>query len=113
MSPDKPKLDKPKLDKPGLVKPKLKEYADGWITEREGTDVPGFLKLAYIAIAGGCVAYFLMYMYGEVGHAERGPLVRAMNAATEASGGLMYAIVSLMVIYGVIVVAFSFAKPHD
>ena len=27
--------------------PKIKEYADGWITEREGTDVPGFLKLAY------------------------------------------------------------------
>ena len=92
---------------------KLKEYADGWITEREGTDIPKFLKFAYIFIAGGAVAYFLIYMYGEVNHPDRGPLVRAMNAATEASAGLMYAIVALIVIYGIIVVAFSFGKPHD
>jgi hypothetical protein len=94
------------------TKTPIKEYADGWITEREGTEIPAFLKFAYIAIAGGCVAYFLMYMYGETGHAERGPLVRALNAATEASGGLMYAIAALIVIYGAIVVAFSFRKPH-
>jgi len=25
---------------------KIKDYAGGWITEREGTTVPGFLKLA-------------------------------------------------------------------
>ena len=93
-------------------KPKIKEYADGWITEREGTTVPGFLKLAYIVIAGGCAAYFLMYMYGDVNQPERGPLVRALNAATEASGGLMYAIAALIVVYGVIVVAFAFGK-HD
>ena len=35
-------------------KTKIKEYADGWITEREGTDIPTFLKFAYIVIAGGC-----------------------------------------------------------
>jgi len=93
-------------------KPKLKEYADGWITEREGTAVPGFLKLAYIVIVLSCAGYFLMYMYGEVDHPDRGSLVRAMNAATEASGGLMYAIAALIVIYGIIVVAFSFGK-HD
>jgi hypothetical protein len=91
---------------------KLKEYAGGWITEREGTAVPGFLKLAYIVIVVSCAAYFLMYMCGEVNHPERGPLVRAMNAATEASGTLMYAIAALIVIYGIIVVAFSFGK-HD
>ena len=34
-------------------KNELKDYADGWITERKGTDVTGFLKLAYIVIAGG------------------------------------------------------------
>jgi hypothetical protein len=51
-------------------------------------------------------------MYGEVDHPDRGSLVRAMNAATEASGGLMYAIAALIVIYGIIVVAFSFGK-HD
>ena len=95
------------------TKPKLKEYADGWIMEQAGTEVPGFLKLAYIVIAGGALAYFLMYMYGEVDHADRGQLVRAMNAATEASAGLMYAIAALIVVFGVIVVAFSFKKSHD
>jgi hypothetical protein len=94
-------------------KPKLKEYADGWITEREGTEVPRFLKFAYIVIAGGCLAYFMMYMYGDVNQPERGSLVRALNAATEASGGLMYAIAAMIVIFGVIVVAFSFGKSHD
>ena len=95
-------------------KPKIKEYADGWITEREGTEVPRFLKLAYIVIAGGALTYFMVYMYGEVDHPERGALVRAMNAATEASAGLMYAIAALILIFGVIVVLFSFGKSkHD
>ena len=93
-------------------KSNLKDYAGGWITEREGTDIPTFLKFAYIVIAGGAVAYFLLYMYGEVNHSERGPLVRALNAATGASAGLMYAIAALIVIFGVITVVFSFAKPH-
>ena len=94
-------------------KNKIKEYAGGWITEREGTEIPTFLKFAYIVIAGGCLAYFFFYMYGEVNHPDRGPLVRAMNAATEASGSLMYAIAALIVIFGVITVAFSFGKPHE
>jgi len=93
-------------------KSNLKDYAGGWIMEREGTDIPTFLKFAYIAIAGGLLAYFLLYMYGEVNHSERGPLVRALNAATEASGGLMYAIAALIVIFGLITVVFSFRKPH-
>ena len=95
------------------TKPKIKEYADGWITEQAGTEVPGFLKLAYIVIAGGCLAYFLIYMYGEVNNEGRGHLVRAMNAATEASAGLMYAIAAMIVVFGVIVVAFAFGKSHD
>jgi hypothetical protein len=35
-----------------------------------------------------------------------------MNAATESSAALMYAIAALIVVFGVIVVAYSFAKPH-
>lgn len=93
-------------------KTKIKEYADGWITEREGTAIPTFLKLAYIVIAGGCAAYFLLYMFGDTGNTPRGALVRAMNAATESSAVLMYAIAALIVIYGIIVVAFAFGK-HD
>ena len=94
-------------------KTKIKEYAGGWITEREGTEIPTFLKFAYIVIAGGCLTYFLLYMYGEVNHPDRGPLVRALNAATGASALLMYAIAALIVIFGVITVVFSFRKPHD
>ena len=88
----------------------IHEYADGWITERTGTEIPGFLKLAFIAIAAGCIAYFFIYMYGEVHHPDRGVLVQQLNKATEASGALMYAIVAMIVIYGIIVVAFSFRK---
>jgi hypothetical protein len=95
------------------TKDKLKDYAGGWIQEQEGTEVPAFLKFAYVVIAGGAVTYFLTYMYGETSHPDRGPLVRAMNAATEASGGLMYAIAALIVIYGLMVVLFSFSKSHD
>ena len=92
---------------------KIKEYADGWITERADSQIPAFLKLAYIVIAAGCLAYFFIYMYGETSHPDRGPLVRALNAATEASAGLMYAIAAMIVIFGIIVVAFSFGKHHD
>jgi hypothetical protein len=91
---------------------KIKEYADGWITEREGTPIPGFLKLAFIVISFGAVGYFLLFMNGEVDHPERGPLVRAFNAATEASAALMYVIAGMIVIFGVIVVAVSLRKPH-
>jgi len=88
----------------------IHEYADGWITERTGTEVPAFLKLAFLVIGGGAIAYFLIYMYGETTHSERGPLVVQLNRATEASGMLMYAIVAMIVIYGIILVAFSFRK---
>ncbi len=90
--------------------PKIKQYADGWMTEREGTEVPGFLKLSQIVIAVGAIAYFFIYMYGETGHPDRGPLVQAMNAATESSGTLMYAIAAMIVVFGVVVAAFSFGK---
>jgi hypothetical protein len=92
---------------------KIKDYAGGWMTEREGTDVPGFLKFAIPVIAFGCAAYFFLYMNGEVDHADRGSLVRAMNAATETSAALMYGIEALIVAFGVIVVAFAIAKPHE
>jgi hypothetical protein len=92
------------------AKAEVHEYANGWITERSGTEVPTFLKFAFIAIAGGSLAYFFIYMYGEVNHPDRGVLVRAMNAATQASAGLMYAIAALIIVYGVVVVAFSFRR---
>jgi hypothetical protein len=94
------------------TEPKIKQYAEGWITEREGTEVPGFLKLAYVVIAAGALAYFFLYMYGETSHPDRGRLVQAMNAATEASGTLMYIVAAMIVVFGIVVVAFSFRKSH-
>ena len=91
----------------------VKEYADGWISERKGTDVPVFLKFAYIVIALGCVAYFFIYMYGEVNHSTRGALVRQFNAVTQSSSGLMYFVAALILIYAVIVVKFAFSKFHE
>ena len=88
----------------------IHEYADGWITERTGTEVPGFLKLAFIVIVACVIGYFFIYMYGETSHSDRGALVRALNAATGASATLMYIVVAMIVIYGLIVVAFSFRK---
>ncbi len=94
------------------TKPEIKEYAGGWITEREGTKIPPFLKFSYIVVAGGCLAYFLVFMNGETTHPDRGALVQALNAATQMSAGLMYAIAAMIVVFGVIVVTFSFGK-HD
>ena len=92
------------------TKTKLKEYADGWITERTDSEIPAFLKLAYPVIAFGSLAYFLIYMYGETGHPDRGSLVRTLNAATEASGSLMYGVAAMIVVFGVVVVAFSLRR---
>jgi hypothetical protein len=91
----------------------LKEYAGGWMTERKGTEVPKFLKLAFPVIMCGCLAYLLIYMNGEVNHPDRGVLVRQMNAATEASSMLMYAVAAMVIVFGVIVVGFSLRKSHE
>jgi len=90
----------------------LKEYAGGWLTERKGTDVPGFLKLVFPIIGFGCAAYLVVQMTGDVNHATRGPLVQQFNAATRTSPGLMYGIATLAAIYVAIVSTFAFRKPH-
>jgi hypothetical protein len=92
---------------------KIKAYAGGWITEREGTEIPGFLKLAFPIIAFGATSYIVIYMYGEVAHSERGKLVQAFNAATQTSDALMYAVAALALVFGIIVVKFAFGKSHE
>ena len=91
----------------------IKEYADGWISERKGTDVPVFLKFAYLVIAGGAIFYFIRFMFGEVDHETRGRLVRAFNEATQSSSGLMYAVVGMIVIYVIILAIFAFRKVDE
>jgi len=36
-------------------KPAVHEIAGGWITEKTGTEVPVFLRVAYVLIASACV----------------------------------------------------------
>ena len=91
----------------------LKDYADGWMTERKGTDAPGFLKLAFPVIGLGCVGYLVLQMYGDTGHATRGPLVQQFNAATKTNPALMYCIALMGLVYVAIVAIFAFRKPHD
>jgi hypothetical protein len=90
----------------------IQEYAGGWITERKGTEVPGFLKLAFIVIAGGALTYFFLFMWGETTHSDRGVLVRQLNAATEASTVFMYAIAAMIVVFAVILAMFALRKSH-
>jgi len=91
----------------------IKEYADGWITERKGTDVPKFLKLCYVVIAAGCLAYFIYFMFGEVNHADRGMLVRQFNQMTQSSPGFMYFVGALIVVFAVVVVTFAVRNFHE
>ena len=93
--------------------PEIKEYAGGWITERKNTDVPGFLKYAYIVIALGCVAYCLRYMNGVLDDSARGRLVEQFNQATQHADALMYLVAALALICGVTVVVFAFRKMHQ
>ncbi|HTR23772.1 MAG TPA: hypothetical protein VMI10_07290 [Terriglobales bacterium] len=91
----------------------IKSYADGWITERKGTEIPAFLKFCYIIIAGGALAYFFVFMNGEVNHSTRGALVRQFNSVTQSSRGLMYFVAALIVIFAIITVKFAFSKFHE
>ena len=88
----------------------IKEYAGGWITERKGTGVPGFLKLAFPVIGIGTIAYLILYMNGETAHEDRGPLVRLFNQATTGADGFMYAVAAMALVFVVIVVRFAFRK---
>jgi hypothetical protein len=100
---------KPNSSTPGEVK----EYAGGWMTERKGTDAPGFLKLAFPIIGLFCVGYLVVYMYGEIDHSDRGAIVRKFNEMTETSPGLMYAVAAMALVYVVLVVVFAIRQFHE
>ena len=91
----------------------LKDYADGWMQERKGTDAPGFLKLVTPIISLSGVAYLIFQMYGDVNHSTRGPLVQQFNATSKTSSMFMYIVAGLVLIYAVIVSVFAFSKPHE
>jgi len=91
-------------------KSELHDYAGGWISERKGTKIPGFLKLAYPIIALGCLAYIFIYMNGEIHHSTRGPLVQQLNAVTGNADSFMYIVAGMIAVYAVILLAFLFGK---
>ena len=90
----------------------LKDYADGWMQERKGTDAPGFLKLVIPIIGLGCTAYLFLQIYGDVNHTSRGPLVQQFNTVSKTSPMFSYVVGALALIYVVIVAMFAFSKPH-
>jgi len=91
-------------------KPELTEYAEGWITERKGTGIPGFLKLAYPVILIAVIAYLFVYMNGEVTHSSRGNLVQQLNAVTGNANTFMYAVLVLIAVYVIVLLAFVYKK---
>jgi len=58
---------------------KVHDLAGGWITERVGTPIPVFLKLAYVGFCLFGLFYLFTYRLGEIDHATRGPLVQQLN----------------------------------
>jgi hypothetical protein len=97
--------------KPGPAT-EIVEYADGWITEKAHTEVPGFLKATYIVVTLGCLAYAILYMNGELAHETRGPLVQQFVSATSTADGVMYFVTGLLGIFAVILWMFAFKKGH-
>ncbi len=86
------------------------DIAGGWITEKQGTEVPVFLRVSYVVIASCCVAYLILYMYGETGNEERGALVKQFNLATFTSEPLMYGIAALVALFFIGVSVFAAQK---
>jgi len=91
----------------------LKSYADGWITERKGTEIPAFLKATYIVVALGCAIYLVVFMNGEINHSTRGALVQQFNKVTGTANGFMYFVAALIAIFAIITVKFAFSKFHE
>jgi hypothetical protein len=86
----------------------IKDYADGWIQEKEGTEVPMFLRGAYVVVGLGCASYLIFYMNGEVEHSDRGPLVQAFNRATQTADGFMMIVAAMAFVYVLSVLLFAF-----
>ncbi len=88
----------------------LKEYAGGWMTERQGQPIPTFLKIAFPIIGLSSVSYLVIYMNGETTHSERGPLVQAFNRATTSADPLMYIVAALAFVFVVVAATYAVRK---
>ena len=91
----------------------IKSYADGWMTEKKGTEIPAFLKLTYIVVALGCAIYLIIFMNGEITHSTRGVLVQQFNKVTGTANGFMYLVAAMIVVFLLITLKFAFSKSHE
>ena len=85
----------------------------GWTTQPGGAPAAGFFRLALVLGATGALGYLLFLANGISNHPGRVPIAHALNVAAEASAGLMYGVTALVVIFGVVVVGLSFARPEN
>lgn len=88
----------------------IHEIAGGWITERRGTPIPGFLKLAYVGFGLFGLYYLFTYWMGETTHATRGSLVSELNQAIGAPAGwwhILLAVILALFVGGLLWYAFA------
>ena len=69
------------------------QLAGGWITEKKGTPIPAFLKLAYVGFSLFGLVYLYRYWSGEVAHETRGPLVQQANQIMQTPGTAWHAFI--------------------
>ena len=92
-------------------KEKIHELAGGWITERAGTPIPGFLKLTYVGFCLFGLFYLVRYWAGETSHATRGALVQEANKIMQVPGSGWLAVIGVCLLAFVIgLLAFAFSK---
>ncbi len=93
-------------------KVEVHELAGGWITERVGTPIPRFLKLAYVFFSLFGVYYLFAYWKGELSHATRGPLVAQINEVMKSPGAPWFAFIAvILVLFVAGLWAFAFRRP--
>jgi hypothetical protein len=85
----------------------------GWTTQPSEAPATRLFTLALVLGATGALGYLLFLASGISNHPGSAPLVRAVNVAAQASAGLMYGVTALVVIFGVVVVGLSFARPEN
>ena len=96
---------------------KVHELAGGWITERAGTPIPTFLKMAYV---GFCL-FGLYYMVALTGRARwrtrhGAPSSREINQVMEVPGAVWLGslfVILFVFVAGLLIYAFSAASDED
>jgi bacteriorhodopsin len=86
-----------------LKTPTQTEEVEVPATRVASLDLTGLVKLAYFVIGFASIVYFLLHRYS-------GATVTA--AAEQASVGLLYGVLALILVFGVAVVGFAIRRPR-